>query len=292
MVLPYHLSVPTQLAGTTALGVRRRDGASGSTRSSRSGDRLFARAGPAPGPRRRARRAPTSCWSGVDGDGHDVWERLVERGVLVRDFSRWPRVEGCLRITVGTPGENDAFLAALREVLAGGCRLMGASEPGGRASAQHRETKETTIDLSFDVDGRGDASVVDRHPVLRPHARAARQARRLRPDDRREGRPRGRPAPHRRRRRDRARDGAAEALGDKGGVRRFASTLVPLDEALVQVALDLSGRPFLVYDVDPIAEWIGTFDPQLGEEFWKGFVDGGRHHAAPAHRSRGRTGTT
>ena len=67
-----------------------------------------------------------------------------------------------------------------------------------------------------------------------------------------------------------------EALGDKAGIRRFANALVPLDEALVQVALDLSGRPFLVYDVDPVAEWIGTFDPQLAEEFWKGFVDGAR----------------
>jgi imidazoleglycerol-phosphate dehydratase len=67
-----------------------------------------------------------------------------------------------------------------------------------------------------------------------------------------------------------------QALGDKAGVRRFANALVPLDEALVQVALDLSGRPFLVYDVDPVAEWIGTFDPQLAEEFWKGFVDGAR----------------
>jgi imidazoleglycerol-phosphate dehydratase len=67
-----------------------------------------------------------------------------------------------------------------------------------------------------------------------------------------------------------------EALGDKAGVRRFANSLVPLDEALVQVALDLSGRPFLVYAVDPVAEWIGTFDPQLAEEFWKGFVDGAR----------------
>jgi imidazoleglycerol-phosphate dehydratase len=67
-----------------------------------------------------------------------------------------------------------------------------------------------------------------------------------------------------------------EALGDKRGVRRFANSLVPLDEALVQVALDLSGRPFLVYEVEPVAEWIGTFDPQLAEEFWKGFVDGAR----------------
>ena len=60
-----------------------------------------------------------------------------------------------------------------------------------------------------------------------------------------------------------------EALGDKAGVRRFGSALVPLDEALVQVALDLSGRPFLVYEVEPVAEWIGTFDPQLCEEFWR-----------------------
>ena len=67
-----------------------------------------------------------------------------------------------------------------------------------------------------------------------------------------------------------------QALGEKRGVRRFANALVPLDEALVQVALDQSGRPFLVYDVEPVAEWIGTFDPQLAEEFWKGFVDGAR----------------
>ena len=65
-----------------------------------------------------------------------------------------------------------------------------------------------------------------------------------------------------------------DALGDKAGVRRFASALVPLDEALVQVALDLSGRPFLVYEVDPVSEWIGTFDPQLVEEFWRAFAFG------------------
>ncbi len=63
-----------------------------------------------------------------------------------------------------------------------------------------------------------------------------------------------------------------QALGDKAGVRRFASGLFPLDEALVQVAVDLSGRPFLVYEIDPVAEWIGTFDPQLAEEFWRGFA--------------------
>jgi imidazoleglycerol-phosphate dehydratase len=66
-----------------------------------------------------------------------------------------------------------------------------------------------------------------------------------------------------------------EALGDKAGVRRFASNRVPLDEALVDVALDLSGRPFLVYEVlFPGEKILGDppFDPQLVEEFWRAFV--------------------
>jgi imidazoleglycerol-phosphate dehydratase len=69
-----------------------------------------------------------------------------------------------------------------------------------------------------------------------------------------------------------------EALGDKAGVRRFASVAVPLDEALIEVALDLSGRAYLVYEVDPAAGGeafpIGSppFDPQLAEEFWRAFV--------------------
>jgi imidazoleglycerol-phosphate dehydratase len=67
----------------------------------------------------------------------------------------------------------------------------------------------------------------------------------------------------------------AEALGDKAGVRRFASIAVPLDEALVDVALDLSGRPFLHYGIDPPGQKIlgdPPFDPQLMEEFWRAFV--------------------
>jgi len=49
--------------------------------------------------------------------GEDVWEALVERSVLVRDCSSWPGLEGCLRVTIGTPAENDAFLTALEDVL-------------------------------------------------------------------------------------------------------------------------------------------------------------------------------
>jgi imidazoleglycerol-phosphate dehydratase len=68
----------------------------------------------------------------------------------------------------------------------------------------------------------------------------------------------------------------AEALGPKVGVRRFASALIPLDEALVEVALDLSGRAFLAYEVPfaPDTPGLGSppFDPQLAEEFWRAFV--------------------
>ena len=67
----------------------------------------------------------------------------------------------------------------------------------------------------------------------------------------------------------------AEALGDKAGVRRFASGLYPLDEALVEVALDLSGRPFVAWDVEmPESLPLGSpaFDPQLAEHAVSSFA--------------------
>lgn len=63
-----------------------------------------------------------------------------------------------------------------------------------------------------------------------------------------------------------------EALGDKAGIRRFASAVVPLDEAAIEVALDLSGRPFLVHEVDVPAETIGTYDTGLTEDFVRAFA--------------------
>lgn len=66
-----------------------------------------------------------------------------------------------------------------------------------------------------------------------------------------------------------------EALGNKAGVRRFASIQVPLDEALIEIALDLSGRPYFHYEVEfPGEKILGDppFDPQLVEEFWRAFV--------------------
>ena len=61
----------------------------------------------------------------------------------------------------------------------------------------------------------------------------------------------------------------AEALGDKSGISRYGSMLVPMDESLALVALDLSGRPYFVYEGGPVAENIAGFDTGLVAEFFR-----------------------
>lgn len=137
-----------------------------------------------------------------------------------------------------------------------------------RTAKVHRATKETSIDLDIDIDGSGVTEIstgipfydhmleqvgkhggfdlriaaagdlhIDTHHTVEDVAISLGEAFR-------------------------------QALGDKAGVRRFASGLYPLDEALVEMALDLSGRPFVVWEVDlPECLPLGNpaFDPQLAE---------------------------
>ena len=63
-----------------------------------------------------------------------------------------------------------------------------------------------------------------------------------------------------------------EALGDKQGVRRYGDSLVPLDEALVQSAVDLSGRPYLVHEEPELVELIGSYDTTLTRHIWESIV--------------------
>ncbi len=67
----------------------------------------------------------------------------------------------------------------------------------------------------------------------------------------------------------------ARALGDKKGIRRYGSCLLPMDEALVRAALDLSGRPFLVWNLELPSSKIGTFDTELVREFFTAFAMNG-----------------
>jgi imidazoleglycerol-phosphate dehydratase len=63
-----------------------------------------------------------------------------------------------------------------------------------------------------------------------------------------------------------------EALGDKVGIRRFGDALVPLDECLVQAAVDLSGRPYVVHEEPELVELIGSYDTTLTRHIWESLV--------------------
>jgi len=81
-----------------------------------------------------------------------------------------------------------------------------------------------------------------------------------------------------------------QALGDKAGIRRYGHAVVPMDEALVTVAVDLSGRPFCVYSQELPREVLGTFPAELAEEFWRAVSSAGlfalhvvEHHGKNTH---------
>ncbi|MBM3633946.1 MAG: imidazoleglycerol-phosphate dehydratase HisB [Actinobacteria bacterium] len=67
-----------------------------------------------------------------------------------------------------------------------------------------------------------------------------------------------------------------EALGDRSGIERYGSALVPMDEVLVQVALDLSGRPYLAFDAPLAPAVVGGFETDLVAEFMRGLVNASR----------------
>lgn len=137
-----------------------------------------------------------------------------------------------------------------------------------RSSSIHRKTKETDIELSLCIDGKGDAKVatgigffdhmltgfakhgffdltckvqgdlyVDGHHTIEDIGIVLGQA-------------------------------IKEAIGEKAGIIRYGSALLPMDETLVLCALDLSGRPYLVYHVDFTAEHVGSLDTELVKEFF------------------------
>jgi histidinol-phosphate aminotransferase len=116
VVLPYHLDTAKQVAGRIAL---------------RFADEMQLRVAGLVAEREKVvaglEQLPVHQWPSeanfvlfrpLHKDGHDVWQGLLDRSVLVRDCSSWPGLDGCLRVTVGTPEEDDVFLSALAEVLA------------------------------------------------------------------------------------------------------------------------------------------------------------------------------
>ncbi len=115
VVLPYHLDAVTQVAGRLALA--HADAMADRVATIVAGrERLVDGLG-----RLAVHQWPSGAnfvlFRPEEVPAADVWRALLDRGVLIRDCSSWPRLAGCLRVTVGTPDENDRFLDALEEIL-------------------------------------------------------------------------------------------------------------------------------------------------------------------------------
>lgn len=160
----------------------------------------------------------------------------------------------------------------------------------GRVAEIHRETAETKIDLTLDLDGRGSSTLatgvgffdhmlthlarhglfdlqvtckgdlhIDAHHTVEDVGLCIGKA-------------------------------MQQALGDKRGIRRFGDATVPMDDVLVTAAVDLSGRPFLVWKAEIPPETLGIFSSQLAEEFWRAVSSAGAmnlhivvHHGHNTH---------
>ena len=193
-------------------------------------------------------------------DARGLYEELLAAQVIVRDRSKVPGCAGCLRITVGTPAENDKVLAVI-----GGLKPESVVEK--RAAKVVRETRETQIEVSVDLDGKGTEGIdtglkfldhmldqivhhagislsvkavgdlqVDEHHTMEDVAIVLGEA-------------------------------LTKALGDKRGIERYGFVL-PMDESKAMVLMDLGGRIEFVWDVEFKREYVGDVPTEM---FWHFF---------------------
>jgi len=147
---------------------------------------------------------------------------------------------------------------------------------GGRAAKVDRSTSETTIRVSIDLDGIGKASIdtgvpfldhmldaMSRHSLIDLKVEASGDTH---IDDHHTVEDVGIAIGQ----------ALGDALGDKRGIGRFGTAEVPLDEALVAVTVDLSGRPYFVYNVKIRQHRVGTFDVELVNDFLQALMNGAK----------------
>ena len=180
-------------------------------------------------------------FGGVD-DPAATWQRLYDRGVLIRDVG----IPHHLRVTAGTEAETTAFLDALASIES---RLMTRS--AARTASIRRATSESTVELDLDLDGSGRSHIDTTVPFF-DHLLTAFAKHSLTDLTVRASGDTDIDAHHT------VEDVAIvlgqairEALGDKAGISRYGDALVPLDEALAQAVVDISGRPYLVHSGEP-----------------------------------------
>ncbi|MDE5945057.1 MAG: histidinol-phosphate transaminase [Rikenella sp.] len=218
-----------------------------------------------------------------------VYDRLIERGIIVRDRSRIPGCEGCLRLTVGTPEENAALIEAmaqLDEPTPDGATFTPVRS-GGRRATVSRRSRETDISITLSLDpvsgsesqiatglgffdhmleqivhhggfalqlsARGDLAV-DEHHTIEDTALVLGEAFRL-------------------------------ALGDKRGIGRYGFAL-PMDESRALVLLDFGGRIATRWKVEFRRERIGDVPTEMFEHFFDSFAQAARCNLHIAARGR------
>jgi imidazoleglycerol-phosphate dehydratase len=204
-------------------------------------------------------------------EAHKVWQRLLEdHGILVRDLSSSPGLEDCLRVSIGTPAENDELIRALRFISLPKqpSKELSPMNTAARTAHIERQTNETSIVLTLGLDGSGTHEVstgvpffdhmldaMGRHGLFDLRVEATGD---LEVDAHHTvedvGIVMGK--------------AFSEALGEKRGITRFGQALIPMDEALVLAAVDISGRGQLHWEVELPIEFIGSFDTTLAKEFF------------------------
>lgn len=203
-----------------------------------------------------------------------VYDKLIERGIIVRDRSRIAGCEGCLRLTVGTPEENVALVDALQNLYKPSAGPAAPSATGRRVTVT-RKSRETDITATLDLDHNAPSQIetglgffdhmldqivhhgsfslqlsakgdlqVDEHHTIEDVALVLGEAFRL-------------------------------ALGDKRGIGRYGFAL-PMDESRALVLLDFGGRIATRWDVKLKRERIGDVPTELFEHFFDSFAQAAR----------------
>jgi histidinol-phosphate aminotransferase len=206
----------------------------------------------------------------------DVFERLAERLCAVRTFAHEPLLADCFRVTVSHRAANTRLLRALAQLAGGDAPVDEDIVRGARTGEVHRATRETRIDAVVGLLGGGSARIttglgfldhmltslafwsltdiqlrcqgdlwVDEHHTIEDCALALGEAFDI-------------------------------ALGDRAGVRRFGAARAPLDEALAEATVDLSGRGIAVLDLALAAPAIGRVPSSLVPHFFDSFARRGR----------------
>ncbi len=233
------------------------------------------------------------CNGSGAGDAASVLAALRKRGIVVRDRSAVPGLEGCLRISVGTEAQNDALLQALRDIAAseslasespapanagnaGGLPAEPAAAAGGQRRVRHqRVTAETRIAVEVNLDGSGvvDAATgigfldhmlaqLARHSLIDIRLTALGD---LHIDEHHTVEDVGITLG----------EAITSALGNRRGIQRYGF-LLPMDEALAHAAIDLGGRPYLVFEASFARERVGDLPTELVEDFFRALANGMR----------------